>query len=155
MDDLIDWTQQSVSLAVREMCCRIAADAASFQRAAANLARVGQFQLSDELLRQVVESEGRAVLAWQDQEQLALDFEAGRCTTAVTADGQPVTRVYVGIDGFMLPMVTDVEAGRRFEKLAPAAQAARALPAAPALRPARVLHRRSRRREQGCRPTTG
>ena len=116
MDDLIDWTQQSVSLAVREMCCRIAADAASFQRAAANLARVGQFQLSDELLRQVVESEGRAVLAWQDHEQLELDFDAGQCLTSATFDGRPTTRVYVGIDGFMVPMVTDAENAKRWEK---------------------------------------
>ena len=107
-----------MSLAVREMCCRVGTDAASFTRAAANLKRVGQLTLSDESLRQVVESEGRAVLAWRDHGdhgQLELDFDAGRCMTDATADGRPTTRVYVGIDGFMLPMVSDAEMAKRFE----------------------------------------
>lgn len=116
MDELIDVAHQSVSLAVREMCCRIGADSASFARAAANLDRVGQLKLSDEKLRQVVESEGREVLAWQDNEQLELDFDAGRCTTNATGDGQTTRRVYVGIDGFMVPMVSDGEKCKRFEK---------------------------------------
>ena len=116
MDDLIDIAHQSVSLAVREMCCRIGTDSASFVRAAENLARVGQLQLSDESLRQVVESEGQAVLAWQDHGQLELDFDAGQCTITATQNGEPTTRVYVGLDGFMLPMVSDGEMGKRFEK---------------------------------------
>lgn len=116
VDDLIDVAQQSISLAVREMCCRIGIDSASFKRAAENLARIGQLPLSDESLRQVAESEGRAVLAWQDHEQLELDFDAGRCTTDATEDQTPTTRVYVGIDGFMLPMVSDAEIAKRFEK---------------------------------------
>jgi hypothetical protein len=65
VDDLVDLASSGVWLAVREMCCRIATDSASFLRAAANLARVGQLHLSDEKLRQVVQAEGRAVLAWQ------------------------------------------------------------------------------------------
>lgn len=116
-DDLIDLAHQGVSLAVREMCCRVGMDAASFARAAENLKRVGQLTLSDESLRQVVESEGRAVLAWRDHGdhgQLELDFDAGRCTTDATADGRPTTRVYVGVDGFMLPMVSDAEMAKRF-----------------------------------------
>lgn len=116
MDDLIDLAHQGISLAVREMCCRIGTDSASFARAAANLNRVGQLSLSDETLRQVVESDGRAVLAWQDHEQLELDFDAGACQTRATPEGASTTRVYVGIDGFMLPMVTEGEQGKRFEK---------------------------------------
>jgi hypothetical protein len=116
MDDLIDIAHNSVSLAVREMCCRIGCDSSSFARAAANLDRVAQLKLSDETLRKLVESEGRAVLAWQDQEQLELDFDAAQCVTDQTRDGSTTKRVYVGIDGFMLPMVTDAEMGKRFEK---------------------------------------
>jgi len=116
VDDLIDLAHQSVSLAVREMCCRIGTDSASFTRAAANLDRVGQLKLSDEKLRQVVESEGSAVLSWQDHEQLELDFDAGRCATNSTQDGQTTTRVYAGIDGFMVPMVTDAEKSKRLDK---------------------------------------
>ena len=105
-----------MSLAVREMCCRIACDSASFLRAAGNLDRVGQLKLSDESLRKLVEGEGRAVLAWQDHEQLELDFDAGQCKTDQTADRSVKSRLYVGIDGFMVPMVTDAEAGKRFAK---------------------------------------
>jgi hypothetical protein len=118
VDDLVDLTHQSVSFAVREMCCRMGIDSGSFERAADNLDRVGQLKLSDETLRKVVESEGRAVVAWQDQEQqeqLELDFDAGRLRVKA-ADGQELKRLYVGIDGFMLPMVTDGEVGKRFEK---------------------------------------
>lgn len=126
VDDLVDFTHQSVSLAVREMCCRIGIDSGSFVRAAGSLERVGQLKLSDELLRQIVESEGQAVLCWQDQEQLDLDFDAEACRTTATADGSPVRRVYVGIDGFMLPMVTDGEVGKRYEKAKGAAKDAAA-----------------------------
>jgi hypothetical protein len=115
-DDLLDLARQSVSLAVREMCCRIGIDSGSFLRAAGALQRVGQLKLSDELLRQIVESEGKAVIQWQDQGQLELDFDAGRCLTDATADGTAVSRVYAGIDGFMIPMVSAAEAGKRHEQ---------------------------------------
>lgn len=105
-----------VSLAVREMCCRLGCDSASFARAAANLDRLAQLKLSDETLRKLVESDGRAVLAWQDQGQLELDFDAGQCLTDQAPGGRVTSRLYVGIDGFMVPMVTDAEAGRRFER---------------------------------------
>ena len=116
VDELIDLAACGVSLAVREMCCRIAVDSGSFSRAAANLDRLAQLKLSDEKLRQLAESEGRAVLAWHEHEQLEFDFDAGRCLTCRTGDGSVKSRVYVGIDGFMLPMVTDQEMGKRFEK---------------------------------------
>src|SRR5579863_8222665 len=116
VDDLIDLAHQGVSLAAREMCCRIGIDSASFSRAAANLHRIGGLKVSDEVLRQVVESQGRAVVAWPDDEQLELDFDAGQWRTPAREDGEAISRLYVGIDGFMLPMITDAEMGRRFEK---------------------------------------
>ena len=116
VDELIDLAGCGVSLAVREMCCRIATDSGSFARAAANLDRLAQLKLSDEKLRQLAESEGRAVLAWHEHEQLEFDFEAARCLTAQTGDGSVKSRVYVGIDGFVLPMVSDGEMGKRFVK---------------------------------------
>lgn len=115
VDDLIDLAANGVSLAVREMCCRIATDSGSFARAAANLSRLAQVRMSDEKLRQLAESEGRAVLAWHEHEQLELDFNAGKCLTDQTGDGSICSRIYVGIDGFMVPMVTDAEAGKRRE----------------------------------------
>jgi len=116
VDDLIDLASCGVSLATREMCCRVAVDSGSFARAAANLERLAGLKLSDEKLREVVECEGRAVLAWQEEGQLELDFDAGQWRTDATADQQAVSRAYVGIDGFLLPMVSDAEAAKRFEK---------------------------------------
>lgn len=116
MDEWIDLAACGVSLAVREMCCRIAMDSGSFTRAAANLDRLAQIRLSDEKLRQLAESEGRAVLAWHEHEQLEFDFDARQCLTDQTGDGSIQSRVYVGIDGFMLPLVTDAEVGKRLVK---------------------------------------
>ena len=119
VDDLIDLAGRGVSLAAREMCCRVAVDSGSFARAASNLGRLAGLTLSDEKLRQVAESEGRAVLAWQDDDddgQLELDFDAGRWLTEATPDARPVARAYVGIDGFLLPVVTEAAAGKRFER---------------------------------------
>lgn len=116
MDDLIDLAACGVSLAVREMCCRIATDSDSFARAAANLDRLAQLRLSDEKLRQLAENEGRAVMAWQEHEQLEFDFDARKCLTDQTGEGSILSRVYVGIDGFMLPMVTDAERAKRHAK---------------------------------------
>jgi len=116
VDELIDLAESGVSLAVREMGCRIAVDSGSFVRASANLERLAQLKLSDEKMRQLNESEGRTVIAWQEQEQLEFDFDAGSWMTSTTADGSAKSRAYVGIDGFLLPMVTDAEMGKRFEK---------------------------------------
>ena len=116
VDDLIDLAGCGVSLAAREMCCRVAVDSGSFARAASNLSRLAGLTLSDEKLRQVVESEGRAVLAWQEQDQLELDFDAGRWKTDATPGKEPVSRAYVGVDGFMLPVVSDAEAAKRHQK---------------------------------------
>ena len=116
VDDLIDAAHESVSVAVKEMCCRLGIDSGSFQRAAGSLLRVGQLRLSDELLRKIVESEGKAALVWQDQATVPLTWNAESTTTTATEDGSPVRRMYVGMDGFMLPMVTEAEQSKRYQK---------------------------------------
>lgn len=116
VDALIDLASCGVSLAAREMCCRVALDSGSFSRAASNLRRLAGLVLSDEKLRQVSESEGRSALAWQDQGQLELDFDAGQWPTDATAGQRTLSRAYVGIDGFLLPMVTEAEAAKRHQK---------------------------------------
>ena len=50
-------------MGVRELACRLNQAARNFDKAAENLARAAQVGLSGELLRQVVEAEGRAVAA--------------------------------------------------------------------------------------------
>ena len=138
VDDLIDLAHAGVSLAAREMCCRVAVDSGSFARAASNLARLAGVALSDETLRRVTQAEGRAVLAWQDDGQMELEFDAGKCLTDQTPGELAVSRVYVGIDGFMLPMVTDAENAKRFDK---AVTRRKTLKSTPGKRRPRLLRR--------------
>lgn len=92
------------------MVCRLNQASRSFAKAADNLARAAQLFLSDELLRQVVEAEGRAVLAAERTGTLTLSWTAADCHVP-DADGRPTatTRLYLGADGVKVPLVTAAE----------------------------------------------
>lgn len=134
----------NVTPGVREMCCRLNNDACNFDRAAENLFRTAQVQLSGELLRQIVEAEGRTVLQFHQRGQIDLGFTVDDCvvkpvppstplppltphrsadslTPPPTANAKsvppPVTRMYVGIDGVMVGLVTEAEKQKRREKV--------------------------------------
>ena len=62
MDLLVDQTEATVSVGVRQLCCREGANARSFQRGRENLRCSAQIDAGEELFRQLVESEGKAVL---------------------------------------------------------------------------------------------
>lgn len=104
----------SVTIGVREMACRLNNDAASFARAADNLARAAQIEMGVEPLRQLVEAEGRRVLEAQRTGAISPAFTAQDCTVP---DHPDRTRMYVGVDGVMVPLVTDAEKKRRREKV--------------------------------------
>jgi hypothetical protein len=110
LDPWLDRTEATISLGVREMACRLNLASRNFDKAADNLARAAQVHLSGELLRQVVEAEGRAVQKAAQKGQLPLDWDAGDCA-AHDGHGQPTgqTRVYLGSDGVKVPLVTDAE----------------------------------------------
>jgi hypothetical protein len=95
---------------VRELACRLNLASRNFDKAAENLGRAAQVYLSGEFLRQVVESEGKAVQAAAQAGQLPLDWTASDCP-ALDAAGQPTerSRLYLGSDGVMVPHVTDAE----------------------------------------------
>lgn len=107
-DVWIDQAEATVSLGLRELCCRQNADARSFDKAAENLARIGQVRVSGELLRQVVEAEGKRALAAASSNKLVPVWTAKDCRTP-TPDGPEVTRIYVSADAYMVPLVTDEE----------------------------------------------
>jgi hypothetical protein len=70
--------------------------------------------MSDELLRQVVESEGRAVLKAQQTRQLPIPWTAADCHVPDAAGRATAqTRVYLGADGVKVPLVTDSEKVKR------------------------------------------
>lgn len=101
-----------VSVGARELCCRLGVAGGSFDRAATNLDRAAGVKMSEESFRQVVEAEGRAVLAVSENEQLELDFSAAECKT-LTPEGQEVSRIYASCDGVLVPMTTQVEKDKR------------------------------------------
>jgi hypothetical protein len=118
VDALLDAAEASVSLGVRELACRLNQGSRSFAKAADNLARAAQVTLSDELLRQVVEAEGQAVLAAQKARTLTISWTAADCTVP-DEHGEPTvqTRVYLGADGVKVPMVTAAEKQARRDKI--------------------------------------
>jgi hypothetical protein len=111
IDEWLDTAESTISLGVREMACRLNGDGKNFDKAAENLARTAQFQLSGETLRVLVETEGKRVLQAQRAGQLAVDWSATDCKTE-----EKTTRVYLGSDGVMVPLVTDTEKKARREK---------------------------------------
>jgi hypothetical protein len=111
-DALLSPAEDGVTRGVREMACRMNRDSSSFDKAAEDLARTAQVEMSGEQLRQVVQAEGRRVLAAQESGELKPAFEAKDCTV----EGSETTRMYVGIDGVMVPTITDAEKVARRKK---------------------------------------
>lgn len=85
--------------------------AASFERAAESLLRTTGIRLGGELLRQVVEREGKQVLACAQAGQLPVRWGPGDCRAAGGA-----SRQYLGCDGFCARLVTDAEKQLRRRK---------------------------------------
>lgn len=139
MDALLDAAEATLTVGVRELACRLNRGSHNFDTAAANLARAAQVVMSGELLRQVVEAEGRVVLAAQRSGALAIPWTAADCRippappsdspappaaeirpaveTPPAARTPPATRVYLGSDGVKVPLVTDEEKQARRQKV--------------------------------------
>lgn len=114
LDRLLDAALATISVGLRELCCRLGIAGRSFARSAQNLKAASLIALSEEMLRQVVESEGKAVLAASEDEQLELDWTAADCKTHTPAGAQ-TTRVYVSADGVLIPTTTAAEKHKRRE----------------------------------------
>jgi hypothetical protein len=112
LDEAMDLAGRAVSVGVVALSCRLAVDAASFARAGECLAAAAGLRLSEETLRQLVESEGQAVIAAQEAQQLELDWHAGDCRV-MGEDGEVTTRLYMGCDGVFVPVVTAAEKRKR------------------------------------------
>jgi len=118
LDAWLDTAEMSLSLGLRELACRLNLASRNFDKAADNLARAAQVRLSGELLRQVVEAEGKAVHQATQTGQLPLGWTASDCA-AHDRDGHPTgrTRVYLGADGVKVPLVTEQEKQARRAKV--------------------------------------
>lgn len=111
-DALLDLAEATISLGVRELACRLNGTAGNFDKTAATLARAAQVHASGETLRRLIEAEGRSVLAAQRDGDLKPDWSATDCRTAVGP-----TRVYLGSDGVMVPLITDGEKKARRQEV--------------------------------------
>jgi hypothetical protein len=116
VDALLDAAEATVSLGARELCCRTGIDCKSFARAAGQLKHVGQLLISASHLREVVEAEGKRSLVASDSGALKPDWQAVDCRVQTPA-GKEVSRVHLGIDGFMTPQITDAEKRKRREQV--------------------------------------
>jgi hypothetical protein len=112
-DGLLDRQGATITPGVVEMASRENLSASSFRKAAENLARTAQIQLSGEQLRQEVEAAGRRVAAAQQAGQIATAWKAADCGVKNTS----MTRVYAGCDGVMVPVITDAEKQKRREAI--------------------------------------
>lgn len=112
LDAWLDTIEGTISLGVREMACRLNGDGKNFDKAAANLKRTAQVALCGETLRVLVETEGRRVLQAQRLARLPLDWSAADCQTE-----EKTTRIYLGSDGVMVPLVTETEKVSRRKKV--------------------------------------
>lgn len=117
LDAWLDRAEDSLSLGLREMACRLNLASRNFDKAAENLGRAAQVRLSGEFLRQVVESEGKAVQAAARAGRLPLGWAADDCP-ALDKEGRPTarSRIYLGSDGVMVPHVTDKEKRARRQR---------------------------------------
>lgn len=115
-EQAIDPQMTTVSRGVREMACRLNNDGVSFQRAAANLHRTALIEMSGEQLRLIAEAEGRCVLAAQQAGEIPTAFRASDCVVDPKAP-EKTTRLYTGLDGVMVPLVTDEEKVKRRQRV--------------------------------------
>jgi len=115
-DTLIDRQSRTVTDGVIEMASRLNNDGTSFDAAAENLFRTAQIKMSGEQLRQLVIAAGQSVLAVQRSAALPTSFQATDCP-ADPATGCSPTRLYTGVDGVMVPTVTDAEKVKRREAI--------------------------------------
>jgi hypothetical protein len=104
VDAWLDAAEATVSLGVREMCSRLNTGAKSFARAAENLERTAQVRISRERLRQIVEGDGKLALGLSQSGALAPAWKARDC---LGPGGESL--IYLSSDGFMVPLVTQVE----------------------------------------------
>jgi len=112
-DDRIDrWlgiADRTVSVEARELCSRVATSVQGFETGSKMLDHLAQIKVSKERLRQIAEREGQSVLQAERLGVIGPEWTVADC--AVSAGGP--TRIITGVDGVMVPMVTQEEKKER------------------------------------------
>lgn len=108
-DRLLGIEQSDVTPGARQLCCLMGIGQ-DFDQAGRDLKRVGGLTVGEERLRQITEGEGVRVRQVRDSGELPAAWSAQQ---AKLPDGSGQTRVYGGVDGVMVPTVTQVEKDKR------------------------------------------
>lgn len=108
-DEWLNGGQPRISVGARELCSRIGHHPQGFGKSAESLKRLAGLRVSPERLRQIVEREGRRIELARAGGHVPPAWQADRCR--VEPDGP--SRVYVGVDGVLVPMVTEGEKAKR------------------------------------------
>jgi hypothetical protein len=113
LDVYLDKAEQTMSVGAREIACRLNGNGKNFDKTAENLARAAQIFTSGETLRVLIENEGKQVLKAQRACTLSLPWSVADCK----AEPESPSRIYLGSDGVMVPLVSDVEKKKRRQKI--------------------------------------
>jgi hypothetical protein len=126
--------EATVTVGLRQLCCEQGIAGRSFARSVKNLKSAASISMGEDLFRQVVESEGKAVLKASADDQLEIDWSAAECKTTIPAEpedkpGKPshtgnpsaapaagaveVSRLYASCDGVIVPTTTAKEKRKR------------------------------------------
>lgn len=132
VDDLVDAQHQTFSVGVREMAAGLNNRHRGFDSVSSQLERTAQLKISAEQLRLLIIENGQDVARKQDRGELRPAFQATECQipadAMAAADApprsvagilghKPVTRIYVGVDGVMVPVITEAEKLLRRKKI--------------------------------------
>lgn len=109
LDQWLGIADSSVSVAARELCCRVTLTGGSFRKSAENLARLGQIDVSSNRLREIVEAEGQRAVKARDKGLMRPVWDASDCGS----EGDGSSHVIVGADGVMVPLITKSEKDKR------------------------------------------
>jgi hypothetical protein len=103
--------QGRVSPGAREILCRLGM-VQDFAQAADDAARIGNVPVGKEKLRQLVEGEGATIIQARNSGKLKAAWTSADAKLDGKRKNSP-TRVYLGVDGVMAPIVTQVEKDKR------------------------------------------
>ena len=103
--------QGRVSPGAREILCRLGM-VQGFRQAAEDAARIGNVPVGREKLRELVESEAATIIQARDSGKLPATWTSADAKLDESNKNSP-TRLYVGVDGVMVPIVTQTEKDKR------------------------------------------
>jgi hypothetical protein len=107
--------QGRVSPGAREILCRLGM-VQDFRQAADDAKRIGNVPVGREKLREFVESEAALITQTRDTGKLAAVWTSTDAKVKDDAKGVSLTRVYAGVDGVLVPTVTQSEKDKRRKK---------------------------------------